>query len=361
MAALLDGEDMRSAGSRRTDLVPHAAVEAGGVHHAHRSAPGRGVRACHSKWAWLTPLARLWRSEARRRRLWWRPIRLRPPGGWPGRWRAWHPARPIRTRRPPAGVHALRQQFVVQRAQRQLAGADDHGVHLEQPRLAVDARVQAGVVDASGTRRRRPSARRGGSASCGASSRWCGPASCPARRPCAAAASPRARLLATCGTTPVTPPRGWFLKSMPHSRANTSMSARPTGRMRDQLGHVEADAAGAHDGHAPADRLAAQDHVDVGHHLGVLDARDGSGRRGSMPVATTTSSKPSAGSSAASARGVQPQRDAELVDHAAVVAQRLVELFLAGDALGQVELAADLGCRRRTASPRWPRCAATVA
>jgi hypothetical protein len=29
----------------------------------------------------------------------------------------------------------------------------------------------------------------------------------------------------TCGSTPVTPPRGWFSKSMPHSRANTSMSS----------------------------------------------------------------------------------------------------------------------------------------
>jgi hypothetical protein len=36
-------------------------------------------------------------------------------------------------------------------------------------------------------------------------------------------------LEATCGTTPVTPPRGWFLKSMPHSRANTSMSVAPDG------------------------------------------------------------------------------------------------------------------------------------
>ena len=28
----------------------------------------------------------------------------------------------------------------------------------------------------------------------------------------------------TWGTTPVTPPRGWFLKSMPHSAAKTSTS-----------------------------------------------------------------------------------------------------------------------------------------
>jgi hypothetical protein len=44
----------------------------------------------------------------------------------------------------------------------------------------------------------------------------------------------------------------------------------------------------------------------------------------------------------------------------AVVAQGLVELFLARHALGQVELAADLG-RASNSVTWWPRCAATTA
>jgi hypothetical protein len=127
--------------------------------------------------------------------------------------------------------------------------------------------------------------------------------------------------------------------------------------VRDEFGHVEADAARPHDRHALADRLAAQDHVDVAHHLGVVDASIG--RRGAMPVATTTSSKPPACSMAASTRVPSRSVDAVHVDHPAVVAQRLVELLLAGDALGQVELPADLWCaveqRHRVAALRRHR------
>ena len=206
---------------------------------------------------------------------WWLTLRPPPPAGWPGRWRAWRPARPPRRRRPPGGLHARGLQLVVQRAQRRLAGADDHRVDREQPRLAVDAGVQPGVVDLQvldavdhlhAAALQRQAVRPAG----GAAQRLA-----HGRRSCAAAAITSRSAVATCGTTPVTPPRGWFSKSMPHSRANTSMSSAPeVPGVRDQFGHVEADAAGAHDRHALADRLAAEDGVDVAHHLGVVDARD---------------------------------------------------------------------------------------
>jgi hypothetical protein len=111
--------------------------------------------------------------------------------------------------------------------------------------------------------------------------------------------------------------------------------------MRDQFGHVETDATRAQDGHALPDRLSAQDGVDVGHHLGVVDAVDGRAARldagGHHHLVETLGAQQGRVDAC-----VQPQRDAQHVDPAAVVAQRLVELFLARDALGQVELAPDL-------------------
>jgi hypothetical protein len=60
-----------------------------------------------------------------------------------------------------------------------------------------------------------------------------------------------------------------------------------------ELTDVEADAAGANDGHALAGHFAAFDEVDVVAHLVAVDAGDG-GLRGLMPVASTTWSKPPA-------------------------------------------------------------------
>ena len=65
------------------------------------------------------------------------------------------------------------------------------------------------------------------------------------------------------------------------------------------------------------------------------------GIRGSTPVATTTSSKPSSASTVAPA--AEPHVDAEHLEPAAVVAQRLGELLLAGDLHREPELPAELG------------------
>jgi hypothetical protein len=78
--------------------------------------------------------------------------------------------------------------------------------------------------------------------------------------------------------------------SIPHSslkRSSSSWSSSVGQELRD----VEADAAGADDRHAFAGNAIALDQVGVGDHLLVFDARQ-SGRRGTMPVARTTCSKP---------------------------------------------------------------------
>ena len=63
--------------------------------------------------------------------------------------------------------------------------------------------------------------------------------------------------------------------------------------------------------------------------------------------------------SAADARVPSCSRTPMQLDAAAEVAQRLVELLLARDALGHVELAADLGCRSNSVTS-WPRSASVV-
>jgi hypothetical protein len=60
-----------------------------------------------------------------------------------------------------------------------------------------------------------------------------------------------------------------------------------------------------------------------------------------MPVARTTCSKPASASSGAVAGPAEFERHAGPVQAAIEVAQRFAELFLAGDAARQVELAAD--------------------
>ena len=66
-----------------------------------------------------------------------------------------------------------------------------------------------------------------------------------------------------------------------------------------------------------------------------------SGMRGTTPVATTTSSYAARSAAVASRRG--PHVDAEHLEAAGEVAQRLGEVLLAGDLHGQPELAAELG------------------
>ncbi|NBU27131.1 MAG: hypothetical protein EBS42_02640, partial [Caulobacteraceae bacterium] len=112
--------------------------------------------------------------------------------------------------------------------------------------------------------------------------------------------------------------------------------------MGDQLGHVEADAAGAHDGHPLADGLVAQDGVDIADDLGVIDAVQL--RPARLDAGGDDDLVVSAGLQQGGVhRGVQFQADAQDLDALAEIAQGLVELFLAGDAPGQVELAADVG------------------
>ena len=65
-----------------------------------------------------------------------------------------------------------------------------------------------------------------------------------------------------------------------------------------------------------------------------------SGARGTMPVASTTWSKPAR--SAACAARTEPDGNPGALELAPVVTQRLGELLLAGDPLREIELAADL-------------------
>ena len=87
--------------------------------------------------------------------------------------------------------------------------------------------------------------------------------------------------------------------------------------------------------------------------------RECAGMRGTMPVASSTSSKPARSST--STRRPSRDVDAEPRQPRAEVAQRLGKFFLAGNAPREIELAADLVRRRRTASrgararpPSWP-------
>jgi molybdate transport repressor ModE-like protein len=117
-------------------------------------------------------------------------------------------------------------------------------------------------------------------------------------------------------------------------------AADPAGGL-GELGDVEADAAGADDGDlAPAGRRPGRSHR-VARHLGMVDAGNRRACAAAMPVASATSSKPPRASSVG--RGaVRTFSSTPVVEAAAEVAQRLAELLLARDALGQVELAADL-------------------
>jgi hypothetical protein len=111
--------------------------------------------------------------------------------------------------------------------------------------------------------------------------------------------------------------------------------------------------------------FTVQQHVEVAQHLGALPSSCRGSRvaRALTPVASSTSSKPF--------RSRRPRcssaAHAGVLDAAAEVAQRLAELLLARDALGHVELAADLtrgveqvhlvaalGQRRGAARPAGP-------
>ena len=111
-------------------------------------------------------------------------------------------------------------------------------------------------------------------------------------------------------------------------------------RRGEELGDVEADAAGADDGHRAAGLARAAEDIDVADALGVVDAGNGghagddAGRHHDRIEAR---GRQLAGARAAS----QLQIDAEPLDAAAEVAQRLVELLLARHVAGEIELPAD--------------------
>ena len=111
--------------------------------------------------------------------------------------------------------------------------------------------------------------------------------------------------------------------------------------MRQEFGHVKANAARTDDGHALAHRLAVAQHVDVAQHLGVVLAGD-------LRVARLHASRDDDLVKARQVGGcdlaVQVQLHAGVLHPRGQVAQHFVELFLARNHLGHVELAADGGC-----------------
>ena len=112
--------------------------------------------------------------------------------------------------------------------------------------------------------------------------------------------------------------------------------------MGDQRRHIETDAARPHDRHGAPDRFAAQNRVNIRHGLGVIDAgnvgraRTDAGGDDHLVMASRRQH-------VSIHTGVEFQRNAQLLDHPAEIAQRFVELLLARHPLGQVELAADFG------------------
>ncbi|TYZ60370.1 hypothetical protein PybrP1_001342, partial [[Pythium] brassicae (nom. inval.)] len=129
----------------------------------------------------------------------------------------------------------------------------------------------------------------------------------------------------------------------PLLREQPRVEARRRARVRQELGHVEADAAGADHGHALAHGRAVLEHVNVAQHLRVVAARDleraRQHARGDHDLVE-----------AGGRELVGRHAPAELHAHARElelllkVPQRLVELLLARHDLGHVELPADRVC-----------------
>ncbi len=111
--------------------------------------------------------------------------------------------------------------------------------------------------------------------------------------------------------------------------------------VRQELRDVEADATRADHGHALAHGLLVAQHVQVAQHLGVVGAVDGGGA-GAHAGGQHDLVEAACGELVNAHAGVQLELHAGELDLLAEVAQGLVELFLAGDLLGHVELAADL-------------------
>src|SRR5690606_771513 len=110
-------------------------------------------------------------------------------------------------------------------------------------------------------------------------------------------------------------------------------------RLGEEFGHVETDTAGTDDRRTWTDLDLALQDSGVADHAGMVGARkvdrtcDHTG--GQYDVIEVRQLR-------VRGAGVQAKLDAGQGDPALEVAQGLVELFLAGDAFGQIELAADL-------------------
>ena len=114
-------------------------------------------------------------------------------------------------------------------------------------------------------------------------------------------------------------------------------------------GNVEADAAHADDRHlAPRLPRAAQD-LDVARDFRMLDARN---RRPARVDAGGDDHLVEAAQVGVARRVVQPHLGAGAAQALRVVGDRFGEFLLAGNLLRQIELAAELARRARTASPR---------
>ena len=111
--------------------------------------------------------------------------------------------------------------------------------------------------------------------------------------------------------------------------------------MQQVFGHVETDASRPDQRHLAAHGALVAQHIQVPHHLGMVDAVKLRAAR-----FDTGGDDDLVEGHLAKHRGVdaaiQSQVDRVHLDHSTVIAQGLVELFLAWNASGKVELAADI-------------------
>ena len=112
--------------------------------------------------------------------------------------------------------------------------------------------------------------------------------------------------------------------------------------VREELGHVEPDAAGSDDGHPVAHFGVASQDLDVRQHVVAVFPRNARAPRRHAGREHHLLERPVLGQDLGGHPGVQVDVDSEQLQPTREVAQRLVELLLARDALGHVELPADL-------------------
>ena len=129
--------------------------------------------------------------------------------------------------------------------------------------------------------------------------------------------------------------------------------------MREELADIETDAAGADDRHRFSGHLAALDDVEIGRHLVGFDPRD---RR--LPRADASGQHDMVEAVGLQRSGfgigIQAQFHAGRFDAFAEVAQRLVEVFLAGNRFAMLNCPPMRSAASNSVTS-WPRSAAVVA